>query len=472
MRRLGIVAVAALLAVSCSSTARPKLSAPAPTAGAATPAVPEATGVAPAPAASARANPAPAKRASSKVSIVQSAAGPVVALQPGGSVLIGVHYSENLDAAYAALGAQRTSVDFIAVANAIKDHINRNGGMGGRRLEIDLWGSDPLRDDFDVLAQQACEHFTQDKKVFAVVSGAVLPSMVTPKCFADRRTPLAWEYYIPMDEQAFTPYMPFLYQPFSVVGKRLGIFVDGLAEIGYFDPGAKIGLVRYDTDIHKRITDNVLKPRLAARGLSIADEQAIKSPPNARSAGEAAAQVSSAVLSFKRNGITHVLFVPTGGAVPFVWMQAAQSQGFQARYGLTSLDYPYFVQGQAPAGTLSRAMGVGWMPANDVAPPQAPPDHPTEECFRITNTRVNDVARFCDGLFFLKAVFDRGGITTQADVQRVAESLAESFRSHWTFRTKLAAGRHDGAAAWRPFGFDDACRCFRYIDASLRPLPS
>ncbi len=94
-------------------------------------------------------------------------------------------------------------------------------------------------------------------------------------------------------------------------------------------------------------------------------------------------QANNAVLKFRSAGVTHVITVPTGGALPFAFMPSAESQGYRPRYAMNSLEIPAFVDLNVPNAQLKDALAVGWLPTSDVLTPQRPNDNPAERlCFR------------------------------------------------------------------------------------------
>ena len=48
-----------------------------------------------------------------------------------------------------------------------------------------------------------------------------------------------------------------------------------------------------------------------------------------------------------------------------------------------------------------------------------------------------------------------------------AESLGTSYRSPWTFTSRIARGRHDGATSMRDLTFVSGCTCFEYIGTTF-----
>jgi hypothetical protein len=51
---------------------------------------------------------------------------------------------------------------------------------------------------------------------------------------------------------------------------------------------------------------------------------------------------------------------------------------------------------------------------------------------------------------------------TPAGLAAAVETLGTSYDSPFTFRTRFAPGRHDGADAYRGATYVDSCSCFEY----------
>ena len=380
----------------------------------------------------------------------------------GGTVKIGIHISTDLSAAYTAFGAKNPPGDVTPGVQAIVEWINAHGGMHGRKVEAIFHSSDPLRGSFDSEAEAACADLVDDKHVFAAISGAVLPTVVTPDCFAKKHVPLVWNYHFFVDGPMWSRWMPYLYMPFSASADRMGFYVDQLAANHYFAADARVALVRYDVPEQARFASQVLRPRLAAHKVNVVDEIAVSRPPSASGAADTASQLSSAILKMRTDGVTHVVFVPTGGAVPFVFMSEAEGQGFRPRYAMNSLDIPVFVAEQAPASQLHGSLVIGWSPPSDVeyAQEPTPKNEWRQRCHDLAN--IASMARYCDGLFFLKAALDRATTFSAAGLQEAVEGMGASFAPVFSIADRFGRNRHDGASAVRLVSYDDGCSCFQY----------
>jgi ABC-type branched-subunit amino acid transport system substrate-binding protein len=389
---------------------------------------------------------------------------PVAGLERGtGTIKIGFHYSSDLDAAYRAFGASGNFFDVEQAVNSLVKWVNARGGLGGKKVVAVFHTTNPLSGTFPEQAEKACTFFAEDAKVSYVVSGAVLPDDNMPACFARRNLPLVWDYQYVTSQTTFDRFANTLYMPHNIATQRMGFSIAALNSAKFFDAGAKIGLVRYDTAAHKEYADKVVKPALTKIGRKVLVEAALTKPQSAGEAGYTANQAASAILRMHNSGVTHLLWVPSGGAIPLIWGNAADSQNFHPRNAFTSLDIPTFITDNLSEEQLDRSMVVGWMPANDTYMQYVPKTPPIEDCKKATGVADNTgIARYCDGLFFLKAALDRTPLYGVSGLRKAADALGTTYRSPWTISTRITSGRHDGATSYRMMTFNAGCFCFRF----------
>lgn len=383
----------------------------------------------------------------------------------GGTISIGIH-DANTGAAGAQYGVNGLNTGQEPLVRKIVDWMNANGGMGGRKIDLVYHTTESLNGSFDQQAQAACTDLTEDNRVVAVISGAQTPTLNLADCLARHNTPLIWDYQMMVDQATFNRYANYLYMPSMVSTERLGVWIDALAETDYFKGGV-VGLVRYDTPAHKRLADDVLKPRLRAHGITLRDEVAFRGATGASSAADLSAQSNSTVLRFQSEGVNRVLIAPTSAVMPLLFFTAAESQNYRPRYSYTTYDIPAFQTENAGPSQLAGSIAFGWTPAGDVNAAQQPALNATaRRCVQLTpeaDPPANgSVRRYCNGLFFLKALFDRGAAPNPASMRKVAESLGTGFESAWTFQTLLTPARHDGAAIGKLVFYDTGCSCYQY----------
>jgi ABC-type branched-subunit amino acid transport system substrate-binding protein len=360
-----------------------------------------------------------------------------------------------------------------AYARAMVDLINGSGGILGRQLEVTYRAyesnlGDSVEDDARK-GEAACADYTQDDKHFAVLSEFDHPTAGFVACLAKADTLLLHSASFNGDTtryeiaggRYYTPDTIEMIQAATAYGREL-------AAEGFFDGDVRIGLMVVDLPEWRRAADEGLKPALAAAGHQLTDEVAITFTIE-----DGPAQVSSAVLKFKSEGIDRVLMLAPGGVGPLFIMTAAESQQYRPRYGLSSYDQAVAQLDLVPRGQLEGMAGVGWMPLVDVSDYRsAAPNPRAEECFAILERAgvVTDgispefaALKACE-LFWLlqEALAGSGGSVTSTGFAAGAHALGASFASPLTFGTYFAPGRHDGAALVRPFAYLNDCECIAY----------
>jgi ABC-type branched-subunit amino acid transport system substrate-binding protein len=383
----------------------------------------------------------------------------------GGAVKVGIRYPSNSSGLIGTLGfADIDPGDSKAMAQTVVEDINTRGGIAGRKIE-------PVYFPFDVTAstapgggdaenQKACSAFTEDTKVFAVVS-PIVSGEVLQNCLAQRGVAFVdenWNYIDAYSAGYWTPAYPDTVRSFPAL-------VDRLVATGFITRTAKIGAVYQDLKNRKKVVDQALRPALARHGLKL-DATVAWTPQGADA-------FASGVLRFQAAQITHVFVLDPGGLETFGWMAEAESQGFRPKYALDTRNYPFLQQGQSPPAQLANARGIGWVPAADVGvQPDAELTPAERRCLGVvakagqdmqdaTNVRV--AFAYCNTLEFLKAAAgDASTDLSFASVQRGGEGLGDRFTPVGTFAVRFGPGRHDGAIAARDFAYDTGCSCFRY----------
>ena len=356
-----------------------------------------------------------------------------------------------------------------AQAQAVIDAVNANGGIAGRRILPVFAEFDASSPNWESDYQAICTSFTEDHKVFAVVNATVAYARTFVPCLARHGVPLISSGGGRGDTQQMREWAPYLYHPGSAdLSRAARIYVDLLASRGFFGNGAKVGLVRVDDEAFERVTNSVIKPRLAAAGSALA----VDAPVAAQSSlGTSASQMPSIVLRMQREGVNRVLFLDNATLGPLFTIQAA-SQGYRPRYGFTTLSNPVLIQQNVPADGLDGAIGVGWQPTQDVLEKDDPsPPAAAKRCDDImAKAGQSGVSRtgqwaqrmYCDELFFLQTALEGVAEPTAAALAERLAAVGTRHQSPLTFATAFGPGRPDGSAAVRSTVYERSCSCFRY----------
>lgn len=384
------------------------------------------------------------------------------------TVRLGFHYVDTGTGTAGVLGKNVSIGNPVAMARAMRDWINTHGGMGGRRLDLDVYGVayDAYVRNSAEADEEVCTHFTQDEKVLAVA--VYVPTRQLVECLAGHGVASDADGY-PLDDAELDALSDFFYMPGAMSQNRgAAAGVDGLAAAGFLK-GAKIGLVRYDDPVYAR-AEATLKDALGRHGLAIAQDYEV----NEQSTSAAESDVASAALRFRQSGITHVMFLDNSGGLAYAFMAQAQSQQWFPKYPLTTNNGPSALAQLAPSAQLANAMAVSWWwgDVGDAKKQQTPPALPDskarcDEIMRAAGVDISGNAKgtaliACDQLLFFKTLLDHASAPNVPSMRTVADALGTRYQSPVTYRTVLGPGRHDGATLTRVIGWNTSCGCWHY----------
>lgn len=391
------------------------------------------------------------------------------------TITIGFIYPTRTEA-LSAFGVSGVSTgDPKAQAQAIVAELNRRGGIAGRRIVPLFYGMDTEQyfTNPDPQFQAACAYFTEDNKVFAVVSylnAEQAGSSGFYHCLAKRQTVFV-DDASGITAAEYRELGPYFYKPSGFLAERAtATYVGGLAAMSWITPQTKIGLFYVSTSQTESLVKHVIEPMLAQRGMSLTAKGSTATGPAGIN------DIPGIVLQFRQKGVTHVLTMTN----PIFFMQQAESQHYYPKYGLSSSFSPATTQTLAPRDQLVGAGSVGWSPVDDVDQAHDPGPVSTNQtyCLKLMAAAGQDtsnrtvqmyMALLCDPMFFLQAALSgASGPLGPAVLADGAYGLGRSFQSALTFGTYLQRGRPDGAGSYRPSLFDNACSCFVYT-GPVRP---
>ena len=381
----------------------------------------------------------------------------------GSPVTIGAHLGDNKSAA-AAFGVGGLANISEPEVNAIVRDVNATGGLANHPMKIVFHKTDPLKGSFDQQGQIACEDFTQDHHVAFVVDTALTPSKVTPACLSKAGVPDVWMLHMAIVSDADdASFKDMLYRPSMPNADRYGFAVDDLYASGFFK-NAKVGIIRYDTSEAELISNKEWKPRLAKYHVPVVSEYKVTVPGAAAGAAGLSGQSSNAIVQFKDDGVTHVLMVPSGGAIPLVFYPNAASQGWYPMIGITTQDAPGFVATNNPEQQLEKTWVIGWSP--DIDRGDAGPGSGVARC-RAAVKKAGlawdaAIQQFCDGFYFLQRALTGASAATAAALHAGAEKIGTSYVSSHCFGTRFAPGHLDGPVQARLMRYKSSEKKFAY----------
>ena len=428
------------------------------------PAAPATSGTAapgPAPGAAAGAPPVVPKPASSASGVTAA------------TIKIGLEYVKGSDEARRNMGFKGvTSGDQKRQLDILVAHINKTGGMAGRKVVPVFHAYDASSGNTSSENEQAaCSTFAEDNEVFVVIS-AINHTEVFLSCLTKVGVPYISAPGLTInDDDVFRRYPLHLELNAVSLSRQGALFGKPLADTGYYDKGAKIGLLTFEQANFQRAVDGHLKPGLKRIGLSLTDEVELAYPQSTSEQGAMAAAINNAVLRFRQKGVTHVLITDVSALVTVLFATTASSQGYYPRFGWLSPN-----GGQAAANLISDkrslegAVQLGWYPAIDLDAAnqdvKAPGAKRCADLFAAHDYRPSDrneetvLQLQCDIFFFTQQAATRSAELTGAGFVAALRAVSTAVPPASTYRVDL--GRTPaGAGAYRVQRWKTDCRCFR-----------
>lgn len=399
-------------------------------------------------------------------------------------IYIGVPWSDAGAANEAFTGAELSS-DARKPYDAMIEEINKAGGIAGREVEaVYKESSATSSETADQQDQAACARWTQDNKVFAIMATGNIIRQCAEEAGAITLSPVSVS--VPEDFQRYPHYVEISGMDLYRVGD---VTVAGLDREGYFNGGARLGVVLWDEPNYRAALENGYMPALREHGIRLATEPAyISSPQTFDDLAAASADVNAAVLRFQQQNITHVLLIDgstplcRGACLGTLFMRRAESQSYRPRYGLNpgNAAVPAHEQGLYPTEQLRRSISVEWSDSDEAADEGWKLNEARERCYAIMRkhnvslsnaNKQADAATACQSLWFLQMVIEvkmpGDVINADAFIQGV-NALGWSFASPTAYAVHFSPTQHDGIAAARNMKFVNSCECYHYVTDPYR----
>jgi len=362
--------------------------------------------------------------------------------------------------------------------NILVADVNRTGGVAGRRLVPAYYQTSTMSSESaESQLNAACQHWAYDVKAFVFLDAR----LESARACAEQHGMLSFSGGGNAVTRTFLRYPHYLEPSGVALEDYEGATVSGLAKTDYYGKAPVIGIVTWDhPDFRTAVRDGMV-PELAKLGFKPKVVSYVKVPASYADAGGTSASVSSAVLKFRQEGVTHVFIAdgPAGVALGLVitalWIKAAGSQGYYPRYGFNDLNGPQAALDAHLWGPddVRGARVVTASNADDRTDAGVAPNRARIACLALMRRHGmpmdNIEAKFamihaCDNIWFLRAVLG----TARAPVNRdrfvaLTEALGTTYRGPATYRNELSPTRHGGVAGFRRMALDDGCGCYKYI---------
>lgn len=405
------------------------------------------------------------------------------------TIFVGETYSPDTAAANSALGAaDQNPGDTKAETEAVIRYLNSHGGIAGRKV-VPVWHRVSVSDDSSSSAEAACQDWTKDHKVFVFSGGDFRGAGTLMDDCATRAGGIELiGGQTAMETTAVEAAHPAAFDLHGLSNDRaMNHTIAGLADLGYFSTGARVGIVTWDDSYHRYGVSHAAVPALDRLGFHDVPVSYINSPSSYGDLGATSAAVSSAVLKYSGT-VDHVLLfdgasgVAGTGVLTLLWMQQAQSQHYHPRYGLNSTGGFNALASDLPAEQLVNSVGVGWEPgleqtSSDFEHTRWPKQ--TKLCEQIMERAGQKVSganaralqyMICDAFFLLKEALDPiSGPVNQATAIAAFNALGTRHRSLVNFGARIDAQHRDLPYLVRNVVYKQDCGCFKYVGPVYNP---
>ncbi|MFN2537429.1 MAG: hypothetical protein ABR549_04655 [Mycobacteriales bacterium] len=406
------------------------------------------------------------------------------------TISIGFGYSTDNEAANAAIGGSAfTTGDGKANGKALIDEINAHGGVAGRKL-VPVFHAYNITSPSSGASQdeQACQDWTRDHKVMAVISSNLTDTLVA--CLKQKGV----IYFrggaiVDTDQTYLRTYSNEVLTGTMTLDRIFRDQVQALVRKRWFTgwntlqgtPGTmpvKVGVLTYDTDSFTRTLRGVLLPALAAAGHAPAEVDVLQVHKVQQQSDTAAtsAQIKSAVLRLQQDRVTHVVLGDTSGLLLEFFGSNARSQSYYPRLGVNSgaAVQAIYDAGLVDDQQVNGVVGNGWLPTIDLPASDANQlaNSETRRCLEImkrrtgqTYTSVNAATIAlgdCDGMFLFQRAIGLATSLTPAGLLAGVERLGDSFVSPLLGPTYLSPRQHDTAVRAWDTTWVGSCTCIKY----------
>lgn len=353
---------------------------------------------------------------------------------------------------------------------AIVEDLNARGGLHGHKIvpvfaEWDVTSKDPGR-------ETTCRSLTEDgKATFLVTVINMAQSFVS--CAAKHGVPVINASIAAGDLTIYQQYGDFLFSPSLMnLDRELRLVMESARSAGRLSTASKVGVVidGVDDPQFQRVYNRTVDPTLTRWGI-----------PHEGFTVAQQSDVSAAVLRFATDGVKTVLFVAPSGVIEVLFLQTAEQQQYRPDYEFGDSASAWFVSSASPQAQVQHIRGAGSLPLANVDTAQYPTTPREKACLDLIRKKGENNAErhssitatvYCEGLYAFAAVAGKvDGPLTPAAFRAAYGRVGTSYQPLSTFRTDLANGRHDNAAAYRTLGYSDSCSCLTYTSGVL-PLPA
>jgi hypothetical protein len=379
----------------------------------------------------------------------------------------------------AGVGVSQTALERDGL-HALINGINAAGGVAGRKLVAVDATFNFLASSFDSEFQAACDTFTVDNHVGAVIYDDVTYSQLFNDCLEKAGVP---QFNMGQTGSSVGDITDLQNHPGLIsvdtvtLDRRIRSILEGSLRFGYLHAGSKLGVVVEACPYAERAYDRTFLPIVKKAKITVLRED-VNCGTGSGDEGTGIAAVQSDVLRWRSEGVDSIMLVTLyEKGTKYYIVQAAEAQHWTPNYLMFHQEAEPGVMAAYPADQLNNMYGFGGLPLEEVTHPPAPAPAQARvrrACLALLRSHGIDTVQvynqwtdymMCDAVWLLqRALTISGGLGGTAHLVPAAERIGDGFISAMTFDgvTRLGPGHHDGMVTTAVSVWSDACACFVY----------
>jgi len=355
---------------------------------------------------------------------------------------------------------------------------NAAGGLAGRRIKPLYYVVDGSSSNYDAGFEAACSYFTQDNKVEMVATAGVV-NLNFSACLAKHNVPdyNANSWTLPKAVLAKTPGY---FGPVGVSHERAAAsLVDLALRQGWFKKCEKIGIVVDGCPEHEATAKQIVEPRLHKAGIESVTVVPYSCFRGFSSLGEMSAGMQNAVLRFRQEGVTTVMYVTYVENIAHLsFVHEADSQQYVPKYVVNSTTFLAALAPDMPERQAAGMHGVGWQPVIDLWVFPAAKSPARTACLDLLKKGDVQPPKNIGELFAMFSICDvmrlmDAQLTATKGSARISALFATGSALKSSYTSAIGWGPADmtdgqGPELVEPFTYHPDCKCVRFDG---KPVP-
>jgi ABC-type branched-subunit amino acid transport system substrate-binding protein len=360
-----------------------------------------------------------------------------------------------------------------AEAQAVVNDVNDHGGVNGRKL-APYFVAVQATAASDADLEQDCKAAVDDDHPLVILSMFNLGTDEA-SCAAQTHTLVIVVALGAGDKVVYEQGQNYAFTPSQLSRDAESVLLLTLAHNqNRISPATKVGILSESDDpMYDRVATSTMAPLL--KSWKVPYVQADFDPSQL-------SEISAAVLQFKTDGVSTVIFSCGSGGIPEVlFMQAAAQQGYTPKYLMGDSTDPSFVASAAPRAQASNIWGAGTMPLADVTTSQYPTTPTEQHCLNVMNSSFgagySNRGSSLTATLYCELVYSFVSVAEKVQGPLSAASWVAAYRTFGTGYTPVTtfgtdfAGNDFSASEYRELAWNGTCSCISYT-SPIRPIPS